>query len=140
MIFNERLKMMKLKIFIAATLALLLNGCAAPSAEDLAKADYGSYPSNYEQIIKRHLDMVLKDPESAKVTFLKGPYTGWSGLGGRKFGYIVCADVNAKNSYGGYTGGKLSYFMIKNDAVIQYMFSDGNPITQGMIETGCGFR
>jgi len=132
--------MLKLKIFLTVLFVFWLSGCAAPSATELANADYGPYPQEYEQIIKRHLDLVLKDPESAKINIVKRPSSGWSGLGGRKYGWIVCAEVNAKNSYGGYTGSRLSYFMLKNDSVIQYMISDTNPITQGMIETGCGYR
>lgn len=38
----------------------------------------------------------LKDPESAKFRNVRvSPYMG---------GYVVCGEVNAKNSYGGYTG------------------------------------
>ena len=132
--------MTKFKALAVTLIALWLSGCAAPSATELANADYGPYPAEYEQVIKRHLDFVLKDPDSAKINIVKRPSTGWSGLGGRKYGWIVCAEVNAKNSYGGYTGSRLSFFMLKNDSVIQYMISDNNPITQGMIESGCGYR
>ena len=43
-----------------------------------------------------------------------------------KFGYVVCAYINAKNSYGGYVGNRMSYFMIKNDRVIDASHGDGD--------------
>ena len=47
-----------------------LNGCALnPSQEQLQNADYGPYPSNYEEIIKSHYGKKLFDPYSANYTF-----------------------------------------------------------------------
>jgi hypothetical protein len=40
----------------------------------------------------------LKDPDSRKVTFGLTPYGG-----------LACGEVNAKNSYGGYTGAQPFY-------------------------------
>lgn len=111
-----------LPLIIAAFFA----GCATPSQEDLARADYGPYPSDYESIVKRHLSNSLKDPDSAQYRFLNTPKSGWNGLGGVKYGWIVCAQVNAKNSYGGYVGFRPAYFMIKNGLVIDATVGDGN--------------
>ncbi|MDR5772865.1 MULTISPECIES: hypothetical protein [unclassified Caballeronia] len=36
------------------------------------------------------------------------------------YGYLVCTDINAKNSYGGYTGAKRRWFLIRNGAVVRY--------------------
>ena len=56
----------------------------------------------------------LKDPYSAKYTFeepRKGMCKDGLLLGGEKhYGYIVPVTINAKNSYGGYTGNELHYF------------------------------
>ncbi|MCZ7625983.1 MAG: hypothetical protein C3F12_11435 [Candidatus Methylomirabilota bacterium] len=107
------------KILAALTLCALAAGCVTPPTWDqLAAADYGSYPSDYEQIIKGYMQFVLKDPESARFQFLNTPKSGWRSFGEIKFGYVVCAHINAKNSYGGYVGNRMSYFMLKNGRVI----------------------
>ena len=92
----------------------LLFGCAArPTAEQLAVADYGAYPGNYQQIIDRYLAATLKDPESVQYEHIKGPTQMWSASSGSvKYGYGVCAYVNAKNSLGGYTGRKIYFFLL----------------------------
>ena len=101
-------------------------GCAAPTSQELAAADYGPYPDDHEQIIKNYMQSFLKDPESARYQFLNSPKSGWNSLGGKKYGYIVCVNVNAKNSYGGYVGNRMSYFMINNGRVIDASHGDGN--------------
>ncbi len=105
-------------------LVRLLSGCAKPlSPEAVATLDYGSYPSDYKRAVERYLDMVLKDPGSKQIEWIKGPGQIYNRAGpmfggGTVAGYGVCAFVNARNSYGGYTGSKLSFFMIRNDSVV----------------------
>lgn len=123
-------------VLIAAVVAT--SGCAMrPTQQEMASADYGPYPSDYERTVKNHMNGVLKDPESARYDFFERPKPGWNGLGGAKFGYIVCANINAKNSYGGYTGNRLSYFMIRNDRVIYDSHGDGG-YGSAMTEGLCG--
>lgn len=124
------------RIFVATTLSLAIAGCATPpSQQELESADYGAYPVSYEQIIKNRMSTILKDPDSAQYRFLNTPKTGWNSFGGKKFGYIVCVNINAKNSYGGYVGYRMSYFMIKNDLIIDSAHGDGSygdSFVQGM--------
>lgn len=118
--------MSKLTVAIG-TLTLLLGGCALPpSPEELANADFGSYPSNYEATIRSYMSTRLKDPYSAQYQFLNAPQRGFQGFGGAKYGYVVCAQVNAKNSFGGYTGGRPAYFLIRNDVIIDSSIGDGS--------------
>jgi hypothetical protein len=107
-------------IYLAfALLLILLAGCAiTPTQKQIDAADYGTYPANYEEIIKAYMGSILKDPESAKYQFLNAPKQGWNSVGGLKFAYIVCVNINTRNSYGGYTGNQMSHFMIKNGLVI----------------------
>lgn len=114
------------KIITTLALTALLFGCATPTAQELATADYGSYPTDFEPIIKSYMQSTLKDPESARYQFLNSPKSGWNGVGGVKYGYVVCAYINGKNSYGGYVGNRMSYFMIKNGRVIDASHGDGN--------------
>ena len=117
---------MKKQIITILALTGLLVGCATPTQQEVAVADYGSYPTDFETIIKSHMQATLKDPESARYQFLNSPKSGWSSFGGVKYGYVVCAYINAKNSYGGYVGNRMSYFMIKNRRLIDASHGDGN--------------
>ncbi len=126
-----------MKKIILITLSLLLISCVPPTREELAGADYGNYPSNYKETIKSYLNRNLKDPDSAKIEYLNEPRTAWSTWGGgKKFGYAVCANVNSKNSFGGYTGYKIGYYLIKNDTIILPMTGEG-VYMQSLIEGAC---
>ena len=105
-------------------LAGTLFGCAhLPTPEEIAHADYGPFPDNYEQIVKIYYSSVLKDPNSAIYKEITSPRTWALGnrLEGAKFGYLVCVTLNAKNSYGGYVGYKTDALLIRNSAVIEYI-------------------
>jgi hypothetical protein len=57
-------------------------------------------------MIEESIRSSLKDPDSAKFSwrtpFVWGSYKPT--IGRRSIGWVVCGTVNAKNSYGGYTG------------------------------------
>lgn len=81
--------------WIGAAIALMV----APPA--LAKdRDIGPEPdyARAKQVVKAWVLQNLKDPDSAKFD--------WRGEGWNKTkkGWVICGRVNAKNSYGGYTG------------------------------------
>ena len=120
----------------------LLTGCyTLPdptefTMEQIHHLDYGSYPRNHEQLIKRHLAQTLIDPRSMMLDGISRP---------RKFvrferrfhpietdtpiriitGYVVCARVNAKNSYGGYTGWQLHPYLIRDGRIYENVFGTG---------------
>ena len=124
-------------LFLTAVLLGLL-GCAAPTPQEIASADYGAYPTNYQEVIKSYLGAILKDPSSAEYNFLAPPKTGWTTYGGgKKFGYVVCAKINSKNSFGGYVGFQPYYFMIKNGSVITSILGSTDPISQGLANGAC---
>ena len=93
---------MKKFTLVALLSATLLAGCySLPkptiiTMEQIRNLDYGRYPSDYEQIVKRHLARTLIDPNSL---MLDG---------------ILCARINAKNRYGGYTGWQERAYIIYN--------------------------
>lgn len=134
----------KLLVAITIAAATLLTGCVTPPTEkELASIDYGPYPMDHKKVIERHLDMVLKDPGSKQIEWLKGPSPMYNKAGpmfggGIKAGYAVCAFVNARNSYGGYTGSKLSWFLINNDRVVMsFMATNRDSIETFQAEAGC---
>ena len=103
----------------------LLTGCVAPPTEqELAKAyaSLGPWPSDHESVIREYMADLLKDPYSARYedTRLLGP--GWyKSLNDLYAGYVVCSQINAKNSFGAYTGRQLHYFLIDDDWVIRHI-------------------
>lgn len=103
-----------------ATIAIAIF-CASCASRDSGPPDYGSYPDNYEQLIKSHLDHNLKDPDSLKRLNIGPPVEGhyWAGLvnGGNFYGYRSCVSYNAKNSFGGYVGQKTYVYWIKHGRV-----------------------
>ena len=101
----------------------LLAACAytPPSAQVSMKAvrseNYGVYPKNYQRQIRQYLNDTLLDPDSAKIRIgtphkvfqiynpLAHTYPPKTPkeLKTNQY-YVVCAEVNAKNTFGGYTG------------------------------------
>lgn len=113
--------MKRITIAFLISLLVIVSGCVTkPTDEQLREADYGSYPSDYETIIKNYMSTRLKDPYSAQYSFAGMPNMRWvSGLGQPLlFGYGTCATINAKNSYGAYSGASTYFFLIKNGQVV----------------------
>lgn len=127
---------------------LVLSGCADTAVQKKddvgawlatlpeANADYGSYPSNYQEIIKVAFAGQLKDPDSARYSNFTAPKYDQmvhldyvmhdnvivNAAGVKKtaiYGYSSCVSVNAKNSFGGYTGNEQYWFLIRNGQVIR---------------------
>lgn len=79
-----------------------------PTAEELAAADYGP-PITQEAAVAQALTWLqgnLKDPDSLKATWedvRRGWIQYWVGEQ-LFFGYVLTGSINAKNSYGGYSG------------------------------------
>ncbi len=93
------------------------------STEEIKEADYGIAISQdqAQRIAQTYLNRHLKDPRSAQYdwgTLQKSwAQRGIYGRGERIFGYKLDVDINAKNSYGGYTGFKKYRFMFYNDGI-----------------------
>jgi hypothetical protein len=111
-------------IYVAAL--TVLAGCATPppTQQELEVANYGSPPRNYKASIMSYMGAILKDPESARYGFYGAPVKGYMGAS-RKFGWIACATINARNSFGGYVGARKYIFLIRDDAVVEYDNIDG---------------
>lgn len=109
-----------MKKIILFLVMLILGGCSTVTPEQLAAADYGSYPDNYENIVKQYYANTLIDPNSVlyrAITIPKKEY--YTLLGDSYIGYAVCVSINAKNSLGGYTGSKDRALIIRNGSVIR---------------------
>jgi hypothetical protein len=102
---------------VAATVSV--TACAYQPS-NLASRDYGPAPTDYQATIKDFMQTWLIDPESARYSNWRGPIQGWTGgaIVQDQFGWLVCVDVNAKNTFGGYTGVQTHSLLIRNDRVI----------------------
>lgn len=104
------------------TASLFLNGCSSSPVDPvtIAQADYGPYPTGYQETVKGYFQAALKDPMSAQYRWIKEPYKAyWRDIpitGGKPmaFGYMVDVGVNAKNEFGGYTGERQYHMFITN--------------------------
>lgn len=121
-----------MKLFALLVAASFLVGCAtqaqkADEAFDAYKAtlpepdaDYGSYPDHYQELIKAYMAKTLKDPDSAKYTDFSTPRKEHAIANKRAiYGYSSCVLVNAKNSYGGYTGNQQIWFFYQNGQIVR---------------------
>ncbi|MBH5328842.1 hypothetical protein H9Q10_04070 [Eikenella sp. S3360] len=123
---------MKKTAFAALFGSLLLAGCLSvpqPTVlhmSELRNKDFGRYPGNYQQIIRRHLAQNLIDPESARIGSFTPPRKYLridetrltaSGLDFRAY-YAACVRVNSKNRYGGYTGWQEHVYFIRNGEIM----------------------
>lgn len=111
---------MRKMIFVAVVCAAGMSACAQrPTPQELSKADYGTYPIDYKEIVESYMRKALFDPYSAVYEHRRGPSIGY--VGGNfvetQYGYRVCVDLNAKNRMGGYVGSRTQFFMTKNGIV-----------------------
>lgn len=117
---------MHLKKLIASLMfvscLMVLAGCVSVSPQELANVHFGDCPASYQDDIKKLKSNTLKDPYSAVYTFgepRKGVAQDGLLRGGRKyFGWIVPVQLNAKNSFGAYTGNKQYYFFFYNRRIV----------------------
>ncbi len=122
----------------------LLMSLAAPALAACASAFetpgptywYGAPPKAvyYEDYIKEYFATILKDPESARYRFgtprkayvnnglIHGGNLGW-------VGYAMMVGINAKNSYGGYTGEQPYLVLLQpSGRVLRHFQGDSYPL------------
>lgn len=94
---------------------------------EIEAADAGAIPRNYQFIARKGIKDSLKDPDSAKISAFTKPkkdaiYEDSKII----YGYSTCATVNAKNSYGGYTGNHVFWVFIKHGVAMRVNDTDGD--------------
>ena len=112
-----------MKIITFFITLIYLYGCIAtlPTQAERENADYGEYPHDAENIVKQYLKYQLKDAETAKWKLELTPQQGgFAEFRNIIYGFYTCYMINGKNSYGGYTGYKLHYFLIRNGTVVKH--------------------
>lgn len=116
------------QVTVAAALVLGLAGCATlPSESQVKDADHGTYPDDYEKIIKTYYAYEYGQPETIMYRAMSSPKRYWIGnrLDDVYYGYLVCVTLNTKNILGEYSGFRTDAIMIKNDIVTKQI-TDGD--------------
>lgn len=71
----------------------------------LQRAEFGACPSDVEGLLKAWAEPMLKDSDSARYVHVSKPRKEWAVEQRQPIcGWAVCATINAKKSYGSYTG------------------------------------
>ena len=116
---------------------IFLIGCASlPTEEEISNADYGFdvSVSSCKDVAELFIKDKMKDPSSAQFTDFEC-YAGYEGnvpIAGvsATFGYRFYGQVNAKNSFGGYTGYSPFAGIVRDDGngpkVVRYCITDSN--------------
>jgi len=112
--------------YFAIALMLILNACASgpPTQAELVSADYGASISQGDAVAKakQFFSRYLKDPLSAQFEWGNVQPGWWRHApihgGGLVFGYVLEVNVNAKNSFGAYTGFRPYAFVFKNGIIV----------------------
>lgn len=109
--------MRKLILALAVVVICLgMVGCAARTQQEIASLDYGTYPENYEAIVRGYMNNLLFDPYSAQFNFQGTPsqqYKPAGLLADEAYGWGGVVYINAKNRFGAYVGGKPYYYIIR---------------------------
>jgi hypothetical protein len=110
-----------MRLGVVAVVALVAGGCASVPA---GPADYGPPPSpqGAEAAIQQFFRTTLKDPYSMRDLLIHAPQPecyprGLINGGGSVCGHKVCVSINAKNSFGAYTGAEVYVFWFRGDRV-----------------------
>jgi hypothetical protein len=126
--------------YLFAVASVLLTSCAQikpPTQAEIDAADYGAEPIDYERVVRNFHQLRLKDPSSAQYQSWSKPVKYWFGTRETStYGYLVCVSINAKNSFGAYTGFQTDGHLIRNGVVVRY-FEKGYYGASGQV---CGKR
>ncbi len=119
-------------------LIILISGCAksiVPLPQTVIpemnpnpspSANYGSYPSNYQKILKNFLKENIRKPDDAKLEFVNKPRKiAITHLGDDYYGYRICLSINQKNPKSIYTGYKNHFFLINENKITLHLFDSG---------------
>ncbi len=123
-------------VFLFVSLVFSVASASAPSVTEQRNADYGPYPDDYQQIIKNFYGGIMKDPYSIRYENITEPRKGWvsGAFSSTKYGYLVCVTLNAKNSYGAYTGAQTDGLIIYNGVIVSHRQGNGKEVGR---KTGC---
>jgi len=92
-----------LGILLAATVALVLAGCASGQLQEEREARINVYPNNYRGELLAALHTYVSDPTNIRDAYVSDPAIRPIGRQNR---YAACVRFNARNSDGRYVGSR----------------------------------
>ncbi len=108
---------------VLLTIALSACSTTLPTEKDVKSADFGSFPDNYELIVRAYYNTTVDEPGTTRYNAIHKPVRYWLGseVDEVYYGYLVCATVNTKNMFGNYSGFRHDALLIHNDHVVKYV-------------------
>lgn len=106
----------------------------------IVAADPQPDPVSATAMIESAVRETLKDPDSAQFKWNGSFRYGWyrRPFGKKHEGWITCGTINAKNSYGGYTGRQAVIGIIQAGSVVETDIDDGGgPYDQTFVADAC---
>lgn len=116
---------------LLGTITVQLGGCSSHSQvtpEELARADFGTLPPNYQDQIRGWFAGKLFDPHSAQYGFDEPTKQKYDG----QYGWHIMVVVNAKNRLGGYVGAKQYNFFFPNGGSLRQVDVFATELINGM--------
>jgi len=110
---------------ILAVMLAVSSVSASAKKIDPASLSYGYPPDHPDEAIRSYFETILKDPESAHYT-IAAPYRGYCKQGWARgrgldwIGWAMNVTVNARNSFGGYTGAQPYTVMFNGGMVVKH--------------------
>lgn len=131
----------------SALLVLSLSACqTVPLQRPASDFDFGEPPNYSETELKNFVGVGLKDEESARFRFREPQkaYCNTGALSGGKLvwtGWVIPFELNARNSYGAYTGYTLQYARYEGIKILDVSDKDtiGPRAFTPQMGVGCSF-
>jgi hypothetical protein len=122
------MKPTRIALFMTLSTASILGGCATAPMTTQQQALCGPAPTGAQiaDAVQTYISKIeWKDPDSVQVKNIRMQECRsiWNGLlngGGHTVGWEIDFDVNAKNSYGGYTGFQVKSITRTADGLIHW--------------------
>lgn len=121
--------MLRVAVVLLSVLAALASASGPkPPVEDgwrppVTGVDYGAYPSHYEDTVKAWIAGNLKDPDSVRYRRISRPRQEHAIVNQFRreavYGYSVCVEYNARNSFGGYGGFETQWFLLRDGQIVR---------------------
>ncbi len=114
-----------ISLSVLAMLCIAPLGCTkSPPLEEIAAGMSGitDMYTDYKDIVKNYTSRFLKDPYSAHYDFPYPPHKMYvqDPFQGVFYGHCGTVSINAKNSFGAYTGTKVYQYVINHNQVIYF--------------------
>lgn len=113
-VHDQEVPMLNRLAALALVLTLFVSGCAAVAGNINDPNAAGPLPDNYALVMIAWFQANLKDPYSAQVAWMRPPERRICGRPWSAPGWVVNVGINAKNSYGGYTGAQAYEFCFRD--------------------------